>query len=366
MKIIIGENIKQLRKANNITQEQLAEALNITCAAVSKWERGDTYPDITLLQPLAYFFGVTLDELMGYQASKIQKDIDELIARYTELYRTDCETARELIVKAHTEYPNDFQIMHCYMWNLAGDYADNDRENLLSHKAEFTEICTKILDGCKDNFIRRDALNMQAKLLWAEGKTEEALAIYQQNLPDWYGTAGQKSEQLFPKDTPEFLYHARKNLYELADFAADKMVKVIFYNTDMPFEERIRKAEHYGDLLAELSSQTKDSAFTVMEASLFGRLANDLTYQGGSDEDVIRITNKQLLAYQKLSELAKTDDLLFEKKLQPYNTDNLAKWTADKRLSAKQGRIATLLNNSDYISMLSSFSSKYDCLTKGF
>lgn len=312
MKILIGENIKQLRKANNITQEQLAEALNITCAAVSKWERGDTYPDITLLQPLAYFFGVTLDELMGYQASKIQKDIDELIARYTELYRTDSEAARELIVKAHTEYPNDYQIMHCYMWNLAGDYADNDPQNLLSHKAEFLEICERILDGCKDNYIRRDALNMQAKLLWAEGKTEDALAIYQQNLPNWYGTAGQKSEQLFPKDTPEFLYHARKNLYELADFAADKMVKVIYYDAKIPFEERIKKAEHYGDLLADLSTQTLDSAFTVMEASLFSRLANDLTYRGGNDEDILRVTEKRQLAYRKLSELERKDSVLRE------------------------------------------------------
>lgn len=312
MKILIGENIKQLRKANSITQEQLAEALNITCAAVSKWERGDTYPDITLLQPLAYFFGVTLDELMGYQASKIQKDIDELIARYTELYRTDSEAARELIVKAHTEYPNDYQIMHCYMWNLAGDYADNDPQNLLSHKAEFLEICERILDGCKDNYIRRDALNMQAKLLWAEGKTEDALAIYQQNLPNWYGTAGQKSEQLFPKDTPEFLYHARKNLYELADFAADKMVKVIYYDAKIPFEERIKKAEHYGDLLADLSTQTLDSAFTVMEASLFSRLANDLTYRGGNDEDILRVTEKRQLAYRKLSELERKDSVLRE------------------------------------------------------
>lgn len=312
MKILIGENIKQLRKANSITQEQLAEALNITCAAVSKWEHGDTYPDITLLQPLAYFFGVTLDELMGYQASKIQKDIDELIARYTELYRTDCEAARDLIVKAHAEYPNDYQIMHCYMWNLAGDYADNDPQNLLSHKAEFLEICERILDGCKDNFIRRDALNMQAKLLWAEGKTEDALAIYQQNLPNWYGTAGQKSEQLFPKDTPEFLYHARKNLYELADFAADKMVKVIYYDAKIPFEERIKKAEHYGDLLADLSTQTLDSAFTVMEASLFSRLANDLTYRGGNDEDILRVTEKRQLAYRKLSELERKDSVLRE------------------------------------------------------
>jgi len=310
MKILIGENIKQLRKANNITQEQLAEALNITCAAVSKWERGDTYPDITLLQPLAYFFGVTLDELMGYQASKIQKDIDELIARYTELYRTDCEAARKLIVKAHAEYPNDYQIMHCYMWNLAGDYADNNPQNLLSHKTEFLEICERILEGCKDNYIRRDALNMQAKLLWAEGKTEDALAIYQQNLPDWYGTAGQKSEQLFPKDTPEFLYHARKNMYELADFAADKMVKVIFYDTCMPFEERIKKAEHYGDLLADLSTQTLDAAFTIMAASLFCRLANDLKWNGGNEADISRVQAKLSDLLDMLSSFTKTDEIL--------------------------------------------------------
>ena len=66
MKMTIGTNIKRLRAAKEITQEQLSVAMNVTCAAVSKWERGETYPDITLLQPLAYYFGVTLDELMGY------------------------------------------------------------------------------------------------------------------------------------------------------------------------------------------------------------------------------------------------------------------------------------------------------------
>lgn len=54
MEINIGANIKRLRTAKNITQEQLSVQMNVTCAAVSKWERGETYPDITLLQPLAY------------------------------------------------------------------------------------------------------------------------------------------------------------------------------------------------------------------------------------------------------------------------------------------------------------------------
>ena len=49
MKMTIGTNIKRLRTAKDITQEQLSVAMNVTCAAVSKWERGETYPDITLL-----------------------------------------------------------------------------------------------------------------------------------------------------------------------------------------------------------------------------------------------------------------------------------------------------------------------------
>lgn len=46
MKITIGTNIKRLRSDKGITQEQLAEAMNVTCAAVSKWERGETYPSL--------------------------------------------------------------------------------------------------------------------------------------------------------------------------------------------------------------------------------------------------------------------------------------------------------------------------------
>ncbi|MBR2296808.1 MAG: helix-turn-helix transcriptional regulator, partial [Clostridia bacterium] len=52
MKIAIGENIKRLRKQKGITQEKLAEAINVSVAAVSKWERDETYPDITLIFPL--------------------------------------------------------------------------------------------------------------------------------------------------------------------------------------------------------------------------------------------------------------------------------------------------------------------------
>lgn len=67
MEITIGENIRRLRIERRMTQEQLAEILNVTNAAVSKWERGDSLPDITMLFPIADYFGVSVDALMGHE-----------------------------------------------------------------------------------------------------------------------------------------------------------------------------------------------------------------------------------------------------------------------------------------------------------
>ena len=61
----IGEKIKELRKAQDVTQEKLADYLNISYQAVSKWENGLALPDITLIPALAGFFGVSADYLLG-------------------------------------------------------------------------------------------------------------------------------------------------------------------------------------------------------------------------------------------------------------------------------------------------------------
>ena len=192
MEMNIGKNIKRLRLEKNVTQEQLSEAMGVSCAAVSKWERGDTYPDITLLQPLAFYFGVSMDELMGYNEEKVRASIDKVIESYRNSWNSDYIRSREIIVEAYRNYPNDYRVMHHYMWDIAGHMADNDPKVLLEHKDEFSAICDKILEGCTDESIRRNAWNMRAKLLHAEGKTEEALAIYDSQYPNWFHTRGQK------------------------------------------------------------------------------------------------------------------------------------------------------------------------------
>ena len=65
LKTIIANNIVELRKKNNMTQLELAEKLNYSDKAISKWERGESYPDCSLLLPIARLFSVTLDELFG-------------------------------------------------------------------------------------------------------------------------------------------------------------------------------------------------------------------------------------------------------------------------------------------------------------
>ena len=64
LKKIIAQNIIELRRTNNMTQLELAEKLNYTDKAVSKWERGESLPDISVLKAIADMFGVKIDYLV--------------------------------------------------------------------------------------------------------------------------------------------------------------------------------------------------------------------------------------------------------------------------------------------------------------
>lgn len=64
MKITIAKNIIELRRKNSMTQAELAEKLNYTDKAVSKWERGMSVPDVIVLKEIADLFGVTVDYLL--------------------------------------------------------------------------------------------------------------------------------------------------------------------------------------------------------------------------------------------------------------------------------------------------------------
>lgn len=75
--IEIGKFIAECRKSKNMTQAQLAEALNTTNKSVSKWENGSCLPNASLYEPLCDILGITINEL--FAAQKIKNEDDQRI-----------------------------------------------------------------------------------------------------------------------------------------------------------------------------------------------------------------------------------------------------------------------------------------------
>ena len=74
LKETIGKNIQYLRKESNMTQQELADKLNYTSKAVSKWERGESMPEIDILASIASLFNVTVDFLLHEDSKTHKKD----------------------------------------------------------------------------------------------------------------------------------------------------------------------------------------------------------------------------------------------------------------------------------------------------
>lgn len=77
LKSIIAENITALRKGSSMTQIELAEKLNYSDKAISKWERGESVPDITVLKTIADMFGVTVDYLLVREHISVDQELSE-------------------------------------------------------------------------------------------------------------------------------------------------------------------------------------------------------------------------------------------------------------------------------------------------
>ena len=109
----IGKRIRQMRANKGVTQEELANALNVSNQAVSRWETGITTPDIYLLPSIALFFGVTIDEIFNPTP---EERLERLRRRfyYTEDYLSDDEFKSALIFLKEQEgvYDDTAEIWH--------------------------------------------------------------------------------------------------------------------------------------------------------------------------------------------------------------------------------------------------------------
>ncbi|MDR0916142.1 MAG: helix-turn-helix transcriptional regulator [Oscillospiraceae bacterium] len=167
MNISINDTLKRLRTARGSTQEDLAAHCGVSMQAVSKWERGERYPDITLLPKIAAFYGVTVDELLGVGEIRKQEKIAEYDARARpHNNRGEIEQVLDVYREAYAEFPNDFGVIQNYMYAL--DKFDE------KYRDEVIALGERILRECTDSEPRYSAIQILTYVHSAMGDREKA------------------------------------------------------------------------------------------------------------------------------------------------------------------------------------------------
>ena len=144
-----SNNFKELRKLQELTQEQVAEMLGVTSQAISKWECGTSYPDIEMLPIIANIFKVSTDYLLGVDITKQEKDILETIEKAKALCATNKYTdAVTMLRNVLIHHPSSCDIMYWLAWSLRGTIKEHPE-----HEQEAINIYRRILNISKNSEI---------------------------------------------------------------------------------------------------------------------------------------------------------------------------------------------------------------------
>ena len=122
MQLNLGVKIRELRKRDGRTQDNLAEALGVTAQAVSRWESGGSYPDMVMIPAIANYFHVQIDELFGYHDEREEK-IKTILENATKILTKqgftllqgslseDVGECVNMLRAASAEFPNEPKIL---------------------------------------------------------------------------------------------------------------------------------------------------------------------------------------------------------------------------------------------------------------
>ena len=109
----VGEVIREKRKELGLTQEQVARCLGVSAPAVNKWEKGGTYPDITILPALARLLNTDINTLLCFQEELSDEEIAQICNEIAKTMETDgMEAAVNTAEKMVREYPNCGKLIH--------------------------------------------------------------------------------------------------------------------------------------------------------------------------------------------------------------------------------------------------------------
>lgn len=172
--INIGGRIRELRYKKGVTQETLAQAMSVTAQAVSKWEMGTSYPDLTLLPALAAYFEVSMDTLFDYDVHEVKTKIDEILKEAGLYFFGDTGRYIETVKKALQTWPDNETLLACLL--DAYEYDLRERGNTV-HLEEMVALADKIIQESRD-FVRVCSVkDIKAAALRKLDRYDEAKAV---------------------------------------------------------------------------------------------------------------------------------------------------------------------------------------------
>ncbi len=309
MKLNIGETIKKLRKEREITQEEFAEVLGVSCQSVSRWETGACYPDIELIPVIASFFGISTDKLMGVDETKEKEAVNSYLEAFQKAISIG-NIAECIIIarKGVKEFPNNYILLNKLMYALfsSGDDDGNIpewKENMEKYDAEITALGERIMKYCPDINLRLEAASRLAFSHILHGRKEMGKKIYE-TFPSmelckerqmWW--ALEKDEKLpFLRDTIKQSYEFLKSFIRLLADAdvVDVETEFIAINKIFELEKLIldgnRPKNSWGDvwldfdiakryvLMGDTANAFKHLHLAVDEAKAFDKFPDEQKY----------------------------------------------------------------------------------------
>lgn len=171
----LGEKIRSLRKAKNISQDVLAQYLGVSFQAVSKWENGDTMPDVMLIPAIASFFQVSTDELFDFNLMEQEKRVSQICWQAAE-YRSSDPAKSEAILRAGLkQFPGNDIILN----NLLYTMRTPERSD------EVITICKSILEITRLDDVKYDVLRIMAETYHDMGQQDLVKPTLEQ-IPEIY------------------------------------------------------------------------------------------------------------------------------------------------------------------------------------
>lgn len=189
MELQIGNKLRNLRRERNLTQEEVANHLGISFQAISKWERCEGLPDITILPALARYFGISLDDLFDMKGAAAAEAFEEINRQWEENARAGLHRENVALMQAALkDYPNNALL-------LVQLSASLDR-----------------LDGTeqeKREYLRRSIAIQEQILLY--GEDPEVVNATRYNICFAYWKNGQREKAVTQAEKLPNLYKAREN-----------------------------------------------------------------------------------------------------------------------------------------------------------